>query len=245
MTELELLRRHPILRLAGSAKLDVVAQASRTRHFARGDLVVQPKFPHTGIYVLAEGVFEVTRRNRESDAEVLIGIMEAPGVFGDAELHAGKTEWSVTVRAAQSASAVLVPNNVFLEFVRTEPLVAAALYSDAAARLMLALELMQVFALQKVEHKILRLLYRVSQPADGNGHRVAPLSQVRLSRALGVNVKTISRHLNSLQKKGVIRREENLVHLFATEEGAFGRAIERPGLAAQWRLPTAIEPKIQ
>src|SRR6185436_295292 len=150
------LSAHPIFSLASRASLETVALSSAVRAYEAGGRVALLGNEQTHVLVLVEGSLRLYRKNTEVETEMLVGIVEAPAVFGDAELYSGTGRWSVSVRADSSAVAVLIENAAFDRLVAAEGAVAAALYRDASARHFLAVQLMQVFALQKTQNKILR-----------------------------------------------------------------------------------------
>ena len=67
------------------------------------------------------------------------------------------------------------------------------------------------------------------------------LSQIDLARSLGMNRKTIARHLSALEDNGLIRREENLVVILISDEAAFWKDDVVQGFGASWTLPERFQ----
>jgi CRP-like cAMP-binding protein len=229
------LRRHPILSKASGDALEALAAASEVRNFEAGGKVVRSGTPQREVLLIAEGKVELSRRNREADTQILVGLLESPAIFGDAELYA-KSEWIVTGTASTPVTLVAMPNDAFDRLVGSDGAVAAALYRDACARHMLVIQIMQILALQKTEHQILRLLWGLSE--DRGGKRTAPLSQVQLAKALGLNRKTIARNLSGLEEEGLIERSGDEVVLLLPSDYPLWRDLGAHGLGASWQLAT-------
>jgi CRP-like cAMP-binding protein len=232
-----LLRRHPILARAGEKALATLGRNSVFREHAANQHLVRPGDVFRGPFVLGQGAVAVTRKNLEAKTRMLIGTMQSPGLIGDAELFGGVTKWEVSIRATSPVQLVQIPGEVFISWIAPQPEVLLGLYQDAAARLQLCLELMQVLTLQKMENKILRLLWTSSTREGPESLRVAPLVPTLLASALGVSVRTVARNLNILEKKGLIQRRNKSILLRVTEQEAFGGRLEKRPLAAKWLLP--------
>lgn len=231
------LRRVPVFANADDAVLKRAAARSSVQHYPREKVVVRNGLPQTHILVVAQGALHLYRKNREAQTQILIAVVHAPATFGDAELYA-RAPWMVSARSVADTVIVHVPNDAYDELVAADAQVAAALYRECCARLLLAVQVMQVHGLQKVRNKILRLLWDRSRVRPESGsRRLAPLSQVELAAALGVNRKTISRNLRDLEREGVLRREGAEVELLLSEESRPWKPFPGRARSADWKLP--------
>jgi CRP/FNR family transcriptional regulator, anaerobic regulatory protein len=238
MNALGLLRRNAALAKGSDAALRRLAHASKVRVFATGERLVHVGLAQRDVIMIAEGTVELYRTNREAQTQVLSGVLTAPAIFGDAELYGGRASgWAVSVMARVETTAVLMPIASFDSLIDSEHAVAAALYRDAAARLFLAVQIMQVLSLQKTQNKILRLLWRLAPaPADPSAPREIKVSQTELSRTLGVNARTIARNLVELEQSGFIRKNGNRVELLISSDAIVRRDMEDVGFGASWTL---------
>jgi CRP-like cAMP-binding protein len=226
-----LLRNHPIFSKASAEALLALSKHCEVRHYRPEQKVAVTGFEQTHVLVMCRGSVSLHRKNKEADTQMLVGIIQAPAVFGDAEFFSGYKKWIVSAEAIEPTEAVAIPNEVYRRWIEEQPKVAAALYADASARHFLVINLMQVFALQKTTHKILRLLYSLRR----EGESQVPLRQVELADALGMNRRTISRHLDELESRGLIRRTGRQVELVVGDISFSTLATEDMG--ASWRLP--------
>lgn len=230
------LNRVPAFTRAGEAALRRLAAKSELRHYPREKQVVRSGAAQTHVLVVVRGALHLYRQNRETKTKILIAVVEAPATFGDAELY-GKAPWMVSAKSVADTVIVHVPNAAYDQFVDSEGRVAAELYRECCARLLLAVQVMQVHGLQKVRHKVLRLLWQRSSGSGGaGGARVAALSQVELAEALGVTSKTIQRNLRDLERDGLIRRTGSEVEVLVAEKDLPWKPVSR-AQSADWKLP--------
>lgn len=207
-----------------------LADASEVRQFIPGAKVLTVGLPCEHVLMLGAGSMELHRRNRAAKTQILQGIVEAPSLFGDVELYAGHSHWAVSASALEPLSVVYLPRPAWDTFVGAQREVAAALYREACARHMLSIQLVQIFALQRTENKVLRLICELAEGTPP----VATVSQVELSRALALNPRTINRNLSALEEEGLIRRDGDRVEVLSRDPlprlGTFGTGTS-------WRLP--------
>lgn len=237
MKALAFLRRNPVLARGGGAALRLLAGRSEVRLYDTGAVVTRAGSPQTHVIMIADGRVELHRKNRKAGTQFLVGLLEAPQVFGDAELYAG-VRWSVSATAVEPTTAVLMPNEDYDRMVSTDGGIAAGLYRDSCARHMLVIQIMQFLALQRTEHQILRLLFDLAPAPPSPGDPVvAPLSQVRLAQALGVNRKTIARNLKMMERGGLIETKRGeAVLLVPREVVAIDDLTVMRCFGASWRL---------
>jgi CRP-like cAMP-binding protein len=238
MSLLEILRRNPVLAQGEHRVLSRVAASSEVVVYDSGTVVAMLQSAVTHVLMVAGGLLELYRRNREAETQMLIGVIAPPAILGDAELY-GRSTWVMTVRAAEQSTIVRIPIAAFDRMVSSDPKIAAGLYRETCARHLLAVELMQVFALQKTQNKILRLLATIALQ-DNHDRRAARISQVQLADALGLNVKTIRRHLADLEASSLIQRERDQILLLGDSHNWSN--LSR-GFGASWKLVSAGKPR--
>jgi CRP-like cAMP-binding protein len=228
------IHRIPALAKAEESMLRWAAAQCEVRHYEREKQVVRAGDRCTHVLLVAQGELHLYRRNREAKTQILIAVVEAPATFGDAELYAD-APWMVSARSVADSVIVHMPTAVFDRLVSSSAPVAAALYRECCARLLLAVQVMSVHGLQKVRNKVLRLLWDRSHLEDG-GRRVAGLSLVELAEALGVTTKTIQRNLRELETAGLVRRDGTTLELLLDANELPWRPVAR-AKSADWKLP--------
>jgi CRP-like cAMP-binding protein len=191
--------------------LRALADQAELRPADAGDIVIRAGMPQAHIVFLAKGKLAIYRRNKASDIALLLGMLEAPSLFGDAELYAG-VPWMASARAETDVVCLMLPTKLFDDIVGRNVALAARLYRDASARHMLANHTAQTVVLYDVEVRIFRLLldyaYRYGRREGDNAIIERPISQVEMAAALGVNRKTIARTLKPLEEAGTVVRTD-------------------------------------
>jgi CRP-like cAMP-binding protein len=233
MDALSLIRRHPALQRAERPHAQRLAAQSEVRHLPEGAAVLTVGLPCEHVLLIGAGSMVLHRKNRAAKTQILQGIVTAPSLFGDVELYAGSPWWAVSARTLEPSTIVFMPREAWDAFAGAQLAVAAALYREASARHMLSIQLVQIFALQKTENKILRL---IKELADGDPP-VAKLSQIDLARALGLNPKTIARNLDALEAGGLIRRDGEQVEVLSKDPVHSLEGLGTFGTGTTWRLP--------
>jgi CRP/FNR family transcriptional regulator, cyclic AMP receptor protein len=101
MNKVEVLSRSPLFEMLSTPELEFVADLSRPRRFAMGEVVFEEGELGDSLYVIVEGEAEVLRKNDEGQLKVLI-TLKAPSFFGEMSLI-DKEYRSATVRAKTEA----------------------------------------------------------------------------------------------------------------------------------------------
>jgi CRP-like cAMP-binding protein len=201
----KLLRTGKLFESLSPAALASLAAKCEVRTIAAGEVLFRAGAIHAHVVYLTHGRMALYRKNR--DITLLLGITEAPSLFGDAECAAG-VNWMCSVRAEDDCWCALIPNSDFLAAVDAHPELAARMYRDASVRHLLANHTAQTIALYDVETRLLRLLldyaHRFGRREGKSAIIAKPMSKVAIAAALGVTRKTITRTMQPLEERGVI-----------------------------------------
>jgi len=101
MQKLEVLSRSPLFEMLSTPELEFVADLSRPRRYAAGEIVFEEGELGDSLYVIVEGEVEVLRKNDSGELKVLTGLA-APAFFGEMSLI-DKEYRSASVRAKTEA----------------------------------------------------------------------------------------------------------------------------------------------
>jgi CRP-like cAMP-binding protein len=231
MEALNLLRKSDLFSVLPAPELKKLAEKCEVRLVESGSLLVRAGATHAAVVYLAQGKVALYRRNPKRDVTLLLGVVEAPSLFGDAEC-AAETHWMCSVKAEEDSWCVLIPNAAFLACVDKNAVLASKLYRDASIRHLLANHTAQTLALYDVETRLLRLLldygYRFGRQVADTVVIDKPISQVEMAAALGVKRKTIGRTFLPLEKQGTITRNEDgslVIHRLSKLEAALPRDL--------------------
>lgn len=193
------------------AELRALASHTEHRIVEAGRHIVRVGAPLTHLVWLALGTVALYRHNRDREVTLLLGLVEAPALLGDAEWGA-RVDWTVSMRAERPSSALLIPVGAFEKLLERHGELSMRLYRDACVRHLLANHTAQAMALYDVETRLLRLLVDY---ATRLGRREAEhvvfepaIAQTELAAGLGVDRRTIARALQPLTDQGVLERND-------------------------------------
>ena len=109
------LRRCPLFDMLSDAELDVLAELSRPRRFAPGDVVFSQGDAGDALFVLESGHVEVTAQGPEGGAAAPLAVIQAPASFGEMSLVDREVR-SATVRARTECIALQLTAENFTAF---------------------------------------------------------------------------------------------------------------------------------
>ncbi len=113
MEKVEVLSRSPLFEMLSASELEFVADLSRPRRFAVGEIIFEEGELGDSLYVIVEGEVEVLRKNEDGQLKVLT-TLKAPSFFGEMSLI-DKEYRSATVRSkSESMLLHLTADNLVL-----------------------------------------------------------------------------------------------------------------------------------
>ena len=112
--KLEVLRRSPLFEMLSEAELQVLAELSRARTFAAGDVVFREGDAGDALFVLAKGEVEVVANGVGADP-LPLALLSAPEAFGEMSLIDREVR-SATVRARTACVALQLGAENFTAF---------------------------------------------------------------------------------------------------------------------------------
>jgi len=101
MEKLDVLSRSPLFEMLSAAELEFIADLSRPRRYAVGELVFEEGELGDSLYVIVEGEVDVLRKNDAGELKVLT-TLRSPAFFGEMSLI-DKAHRSAGVRARTEA----------------------------------------------------------------------------------------------------------------------------------------------
>lgn len=109
------LRRCPLFDMLSDAELDVLAELSRARRFAPGEIVFAEGDAGDALFVLEKGHVEVTTQAPQGGGDAPLAVLQAPASFGEMSLVDREVR-SATVRARTECLALQLTAENFTAF---------------------------------------------------------------------------------------------------------------------------------
>ncbi|HSR48877.1 MAG TPA: ATP-binding protein [Anaerolineales bacterium] len=128
----ESLQRLPLFADLSPDELDVLADGSRPKSLAPGEVLMLEGSPGGSLYVILEGDFEITKRS--GPAEVLIAVRGPGEVIGEMSLLDGSPR-TATVRALGASRLLEIDQEAFRRLVETSPTASLRILHTISARL--------------------------------------------------------------------------------------------------------------
>jgi CRP/FNR family cyclic AMP-dependent transcriptional regulator len=111
--KLDVLRRSPLFEMLSQPELEVLAELSRQRRFAAGEVVFREGDAGDALFVLARGEVEVLARGPGGDR--VLATLEPPAAFGEMSLVDREVR-SASVRAKSACLALQLTAENFTAF---------------------------------------------------------------------------------------------------------------------------------
>lgn len=135
----------------------------------------------------------------------------------------GGEPYSAEAVAETDVTAVLMPRALFLDLIDAAPGFRRLVFTAFAARMQAVMHILENVAFLKVEARLARHLL---DRADGAGIVVA--TQAELARAVGSAREVMSRRLDAMQRRGLVRRERG--HIRLADRAGLARMAEEAGM---------------
>lgn len=206
------MRGSRVFKGAALERVDALAQASRLRAYAAGEVIATTERAQRIVCVIEHGVAEIFATSEEGEQSLSVALLGRGDSFGEAVAMAGAREGALASLRAVSVtnSAIIeIPATEFRAFVAAEPPVAQAVGAKLADEMGELLSLIDGLAFAGlVEIRLARYLLR---RAEHLGVREGAQIQVperlthgKLALALGVDRRSVLEALNLWQDGGII-----------------------------------------
>lgn len=211
----------PLFARMSARDLNDLADASRVRHYPAGQVLWHEGDPGDALLVLEAGRLRISRIGPDGN-ESILAIVEPMAVIGELALLDGAPR-DATVVAQRDVTVRLIPRQVFLNLLRTEPSVAEQLIRNLAAMVRAANERHERAVGQDVPGRLLAWLQQRARMTgqtepDGATRVLLDRSQAELAAELWTTRSTLNRALRHLESRGLIRIDGEAVLLTDTSE---------------------------
>jgi len=115
VSKAEVLRRSPLFEMLSDAELEVLAELSRHRTFAAGEVIFSEGDAGDALFVLQSGEVEVALRAPDGGPERPLAVLAPPEAFGEMSLVDREVR-SATVRARTECTALQLTAENFTAF---------------------------------------------------------------------------------------------------------------------------------
>ncbi len=186
---------------------------STPRRFGHGDVITRQGDPVSSLSLVASGVVRLSAVT-SAGREIVVGLLGAGQVFGEAALLAegGERSSLVEARAVGSATIVEIPSATLRTVIEGSPATGEELLRLVATRLYRASAALQEALAQDVPTRVSRRLRQLALDHGdrrvGGGVRLrVTLTQGELARMVGASREAVNRSLGVLAARGLVKAE--------------------------------------
>jgi CRP-like cAMP-binding protein len=186
---------------------------STPRRFDHGEVITHQGDPVSSLSLVASGVVRLSAVTQEG-REVVVGLLGAGQVFGEAALlnDGAERDSLVEARAVGSATIVQIPAETLRTVIEGNPATGEELLRLVAARLHRTSVALEEALAQDVPARVSRRLRQLAldhgDRGSGGGVRLrVPLTQDELARMVGASREAVNRSLGVLAARGLVRTE--------------------------------------
>lgn len=186
---------------------------SAPRRFDHGEVITRQGDPVSSLSLVASGVVRLSAVTLEG-REVVVGLLGAGQVFGEAALldDGAERESLVEARAVGSATIVQIPAETLRTMIEGNPATGEELLRLVATRLHRTSVALEEALAEDVPVRVSRRLRQLAldygDRRSGEGIRLrVPLTQDELARMVGASREAVNRSLGVLAARGLVRTE--------------------------------------
>jgi CRP/FNR family cyclic AMP-dependent transcriptional regulator len=186
---------------------------SAPRRFGHGEVITHQGDPVSSLSLVASGVVRLSAVT-PAGREVVVGLLGAGQVFGEAALlnDGAERDSLVEARAVGSATLVQIPAETLRAVIEGNPATGEELLRLVAARLHRTSVALEEALAQDVPVRVSRRLRQLAldhgDHHSGGGVRLrVPLTQDELARMVGASREAVNRSLGVLAARGLVRTE--------------------------------------
>ena len=200
--------------LSDTEKNEIIKSFDLPTDFKKNDIIYSAdNFPYAIGYVLSGTAIAVTN----NDNNVHMRSFQKGCCFGAAAIFGGKDGYVSTITAKSDAKILFISEEklkgIFLKY----PNVAINYIEFLSDKIRFLNEKLSVISCTNAEDTVLKYLISV---ADSENNAVIPKSMTLLAKTLGLGRATLYRCFESLEKDGLILRENNNIKVIKNEKNS-------------------------
>ena len=204
----------PFFSCLSPAERQEVGSHCRFHKFGSDELIIMQGDRYTDVYFLIAGKVHVLNYSKAGQA-VSYATLSEGDIFG--ELSAiDDLPRSAWIRAMMPCTVMAMPGSYFRELVTSHPGLALVLFRKLAGIIRISDELIADFSILGADQRVCIGLITMAEPdpAKPKSLIISPVqTQANFAHDIGVSLETVSRVLNELREKRIIRQEDKTLYI--------------------------------
>ena len=204
----------PFFSCLSPAERQEVGSHCRFHEFGSDELIIMQGDRYTDVYFLISGKVHVLNYSEAGQA-VSYATLSEGDIFG--ELSAiDDLPRSAWIRAMMPCTVMAMPGSYFRDLVTSHPGLSIVLLRILAGKIRMSSELIADFSILGADQRVCIGLITMAapDPADSKSLIISPFpTQTNFAHVIGVSLETVSRILNQLREKRIIRQEDKTLYI--------------------------------
>lgn len=198
------LARHYLFSSLTPDQLGLLAEQTRAVRLESEQILFHHGDQAERFFLVGEGLVKLFRVTPDGQEKVM-ELMGPDRSFGEAIMFMERQRYPVSAQALKASLLYSIPNQAYLQLLRSSPEACFRMLADLSQRLHGRLAEIENLSLQNAAHRVARYLLRrlPADAADGSVLQLEAPKQVIASR-LGMTPETFSRVLSTLSRQGAI-----------------------------------------
>jgi len=193
------LAKIPLFACLEKQQLAELAQTGRIRQIPKGSILFFQDDPDDGLYILRSGLVAIYISSSDG-RELVLGEMRPGDSFGELALITGLTR-STTAAALRKSEVFIIPGQLFLDLLDSNPDMLRSLLKETAHRLYASTQRESALAFLDAPARLARILLQLAQISDAPGGYIT-ISQLGLARRAGLTRQTVAKILGRWRRSG-------------------------------------------
>lgn len=200
----KILSQHYLFSSFEPAQLAELAEYVRPLQLPADRLLFSHGDPAERFFLVVSGQVKLFRTTPDGQEKVM-ELMGPGRTFGEAIMFMEQQRYPVSAQALKDTTLFAIPNQRYLQLVRSNPDACLRLLGDLSMRLHQRLNEVENLSLQNAAHRVARYLLKRLPPGGGDG-TVLQLDAPKqlIASQLGMKPETFSRVLGALTQQGAI-----------------------------------------
>jgi CRP/FNR family transcriptional regulator len=215
-----LLRQYPVLADLPADLLERLQREARTVTAPAGKRLFEEGSPCSAFVLVARGNIRVGKSSNSGHEILLYRVHPGESCIVTVSALLGNTSYPIQAEAETDLTAFAIPRPLFLELLQKSPQLRSFVFRNFPLRITHLMGLIEEVAFHKVDERLAALILRQPNPILSTHQSLAD--------ELGTTREVVSRILESLQERGILRLGRKRIEVrdrAALEE--FGSARER------------------
>ncbi len=192
---------------------------SREKTFSKNELIFSEGDPGIGFYVVSDGLIKIYKLSSEGKEQILH--IFGPGEpFGEVAVFAGRT-FPAYAACLTSSTVLFFPRQAFVQLISENPSLALNMLAVLSLRLRQFTVQIENLSLKEVPGRLAAYLLMLSVEQNSTTSVMLKISKSQLASLIGTIPETLSRMLNRMADRDLIRvdgRRIRLLNLEALQE---------------------------